>query len=129
MAPSRPDITTEADVKLLVDSFYAKVNQDALLDPVFNGFAHVDWPKHLPNMYDFWSGLLLGTSRYLGRPFPQHVPLPINATHFRQWVALFHATVDELFAGPKAEEAKLRGQSIAELFEVRLRERSSLQVL
>jgi hemoglobin len=129
MTPSRPDITTEADVRLLVDSFYAKVNQDALLDPVFNGFAQVDWPKHLPNMYDFWSGLLLGTSRYLGRPFPKHIPLPINATHFQRWVALFLTTVDELFAGPTAEQAKLRGQSIAQLFEVRLREMGSLSVL
>ena len=129
MTPSRPDITTEADVRLLVDSFYAKVNQDALLDPVFNGFARVDWPHHLPNMYDFWSGLLLGTSRYGGRPFPKHIPLPIDATHFQRWVALFLMTVDELFAGPKADEAKLRGQSIAQLFEARLRERGSLSVL
>lgn len=129
MPDSRPDITTEADVRLLVDTFYHKVNHDALLDPIFNGFAHVDWPKHLPQMYDFWSGLLLGTSRYLGRPFPKHVPLPIDATHFQRWVALFQATVDELFAGPTADEAKLRGQAIAELFEVRLRERGPLSIL
>jgi 2'-5' RNA ligase len=37
-------------------------------------------------------------------------------------VALFQATVNELFAGPKAEEAKLRGQAIAHVFEVRLQE-------
>jgi DNA-binding response OmpR family regulator len=73
--------------------------------------------------------LLLGTSRYLGRPFPKHIPLPINATHFQRWVALFLTTVDELFAGPTAEQAKLRGQSIAQLFEVRLREMGSLSVL
>ncbi|GAB3650150.1 hypothetical protein GCM10027594_25440 [Hymenobacter agri] len=129
MSTPLSDITTEADVRLLVDSFYAKVNQDVLLDPIFNGFAQVDWPRHLPNMYDFWSGLLLGTSRYLGRPFPKHIPLPINGTHFQRWVALFLATVDELFAGPTAEQAKLRGQSIAQLFEVRLREMGSLSVL
>ncbi|MBJ6111607.1 group III truncated hemoglobin [Hymenobacter sp. BT523] len=129
MTPTRPDITTEADVKRLVDTFYAKVNQDALLDPIFNGFAQVDWPRHLPNMYDFWSGLLLGTSRYRGRPFPKHVPLPIDASHFQRWVALFLMTVDELFAGPTAEEAKLRGQAIAQVFEARLRGRGPLSVL
>ncbi|UOQ96478.1 group III truncated hemoglobin [Hymenobacter sp. 5317J-9] len=129
MTTTRPDITTEADVKLLVDTFYAKVNQDALLDPIFNGFAQVDWSKHLPNMYDFWSGLLLGTGRYRGRPFPKHVPLPIDATHFQRWVALFLMTVDELFAGPTAEEGKLRGQAIAQVFEARLRERGPLSVL
>lgn len=129
MTPRHPDIATEADVRLLVDTFYAKVNQDALLAPVFNGFANVDWPQHLPKMYDFWSGLLLGTSRYLGRPFPKHMPLPIDITHFQQWVALFQATVNELFAGPTAEEAKLRGQAIAQVFEARLRERGPLSVL
>ena len=129
MTSSLPDITSEADVKLLVDTFYAKVNHDALLDPIFNGFAHVDWPQHLPKMYAFWSGLLLGTARYQGRPFPKHVPLPIDATHFQRWVVLFQATVNELFAGPVADEARLRGQAIAQVFEVRLQKRDSLSIL
>ena len=129
MTSSLPDITSEADVKLLVDTFYAKVNHDALLDPIFNGFAHVDWPQHLPKMYAFWSGLLLGTARYQGRPFPKHVPLPIDSTHFQRWVVLFQATVNELFAGPVADEAKLRGQAIAQVFEVRLQERDPLSIL
>ena len=129
MTSSLPDITSEADVKLLVDTFYAKVNHDALLDPIFNGFAHFDLPQHLPKMYAFWSGLLLGTARYQGRPFPKHVPLPIDSTHFQRWVVLFQATVNELFAGPVADEAKLRGQAIAQVFEVRLQERDPLSIL
>ena len=129
MTDSRPDIASEADVQLLVDTFYAKVNHDALLDPVFNGFAQVDWPTHLPKMYDFWSSLLLGTTRYHGRPFPKHLPLPIAAAHFQRWLALFEATVQELFAGPKAEEAKVRARSIATLFEHRLRERNPLALM
>ena len=129
MINSQPDITSEAAIRLLVDGFYAKVVEDALLGPVFNGFAHVDWPRHLPVMYDFWSSLLLGTTRYHGRPFPKHLPLPIGAAHFQRWLALFQATVDELFAGPKAEEAKLRGQAIAQVFEARLQERSPLTIM
>ena len=129
MINSQPDIATEADVRLLVDSFYAKVNHDALLSPVFNGFAHVDWPRHLPKMYDFWSDLLLGTARYQGQPCLRHVPLPIDATHFQRWLALFQATVNELFAGPTAEEAKRRGQAIAQVFEARLQERGPLTIL
>ena len=129
MINSQPDITSEAAIRLLVDGFNAKVVEDALLGPVFNGFAHVDWPRHLPVMYDFWSSLLLGTTRYHGRPFPKHLPLPIGAAHFQRWLALFEATVDELFAGPKAEEAKLRGQAIAQVFEARLQERSPLTIM
>ena len=129
MTVSRPDIQTEADVKLLVDTFYLKVNQDDMLAPVFNGFAGVDWSRHLPIMYDFWSGILLGTSRYRGRPFPKHMPLPIDVTHFQRWLALFNATVDELFAGPKANEAKMRALNIASVFEFRLRKRDPLSLL
>lgn len=129
MTHSLPDIQAEADIKLLVDTFYSKVHQDELLDPVFNGFAHVDWLRHLPIMYDFWSSILLGTSRYHGRPFPKHMPLPINATHFQRWLELFEATVDELFAGPKAEEAKVRALNIATMFEYRLRKRDPLSLL
>ena len=129
MPNPRPDIATEADIRLLVDGFYAKVGQDVLLGPVFNDVAHVDWPRHLPVMYDFWSSLLLGTTRYHGRPFPKHVPLPIDATHFQRWVALFEANVNELFAGPRAEEAKVRARGIATLFEHRLRERDPLTLI
>ncbi|GAB3313071.1 group III truncated hemoglobin [Hymenobacter humi] len=121
MTDSRPDIQTEADIKALVDTFYDKVNADPLLAPVFNDFAHVDWPAHLPRMYDFWSSILLHTARYSGQPFLKHIPLPINEAHFQHWLTLFFRTVDELFAGPVADEAKLRAQNIARVFEARLR--------
>ncbi|GAA3922881.1 group III truncated hemoglobin [Hymenobacter algoricola] len=121
MAAARPDIQTEADIKRLVDAFYDKVNADPLLAPVFNDFAHVDWPAHLPQMYDFWSSLLLHTSRYRGQPFLKHIPLPIAGEHFQRWLSLFQGTVAELFAGPVADEARLRAQNIAHVFESRLR--------
>lgn len=124
-----PDIASEADIRLLVDTFYEQVNHDPLLAPVFNEVAHVQWPRHLPIMYDFWSSILLGTGRYHGRPFPKHLPLPIDATHFQRWLELFEATVDTLFAGPKAEEAKVRALNIATMFEYRLRQRGPLSVL
>ena len=129
MINSQPDIASEAAIRLLVDGFYAKVVEDALLGPVFNGFAHVDWPRHLPVMYDFWSSLLLGTTRYHGRPFPKHLPLPIGAAHFQRWLALFEATVNEHFACPKAEEAMVRARGIATLFGHRLHERNPLALM
>ena len=120
MAASLTDIQTEADVKLLVDTFYDKVNDDPLLSPIFNEFSHVDWPAHLPKMYDFWSSVLLHTSRFRGQPFLKHIPLPIDQAHFQRWQALFFLTVDELFAGSVAEMAKLRAQNIALVFQSRL---------
>ncbi len=115
------DLTTEADIIRLVDAFYARVNEDELLGPIFNGVARVDWAAHLPTMYDFWSSVLLGTSRYKGRPMAKHFPLPISAEHFQRWLMLFRASVDAHFAGPQAEEAKTRAQHIGAMFEHRMR--------
>ena len=118
--PLLPDLETEADIVRLVDTFYNRVNEDALLRPIFNDVAQVDWAHHLPTMYDFWSSVLLGTSRYKGRPMARHFPLPIKAAHFQQWLALFRASVDALFTGPKAEEAKMKAQNIGAMFEHRM---------
>ncbi len=46
----KKDIESREDIELLVNQFYNKVNQDTLLAPVF---SHVDWPNHLPIMYNF----------------------------------------------------------------------------
>ena len=116
-----PDITSEADVKHLVDIFYDKVNNDAMLAPIFNEHAHVNWEKHLPIMYRFWSSILLGTGTYDGQPFPKHAFLPVNQAHFAQWLLLFYETITENFRGPVAEDAKLRGANIARIFSNKIR--------
>jgi hemoglobin len=114
------DIATEADVRRLVDTFYSKVQADALLNPIFADVAKVDWAHHLPKMYAFWNGLILGKPGYEGRPFPAHAVLPVDLTHFERWLALFHATVDELFTGEGALRAKNAAASIAHTFAMRM---------
>ncbi len=119
MATAKPDIATPADVKTLVDSFYAKVREDEVIGYIFNEIAQVDWPQHLPVMYAFWDFLLLGSpDAYRGNPIHKHLELhlkhPLKAAHFDRWVALFQAAVDELFAGPVADNAKFRAWAIAE---------------
>jgi hemoglobin len=120
MQPKRPDIASEEDVKTLVDSFYQKVNADPLLSPIFNDLAHVEWERHLPTMYRFWSSLLLRTNTYQGQPWPKHAVLPVNTTHFSRWLELFKETIDQHFAGPKSVEAKNVAASIADTFQNRL---------
>jgi len=113
------DIATEAEIKLLVDRFYERAQQDELLGPVFNEIARVDWEHHLPTMYSFWSTMLFRTMNYKGRPWPKHAPLPVRQEHFERWVSLFSQTVDSLFTGPKASEAKSIALSIADTFQTR----------
>jgi hemoglobin len=115
------DISNEQDVKTLVDSFYAKVNRDELLAPIFNDLAQVDWAEHLPNMYKFWSSLLFRDASYQGQPWPKHALLPVNTTHFARWLSLFKQTVQEHFVGPKAIEAMNIAASIADTFQNRMR--------
>jgi hemoglobin len=114
------DIETAQDVKRLVDTFYAKVNCDELLAPIFNETANVDWSTHLPAMDRFWESLLFGSDNYQGAPFPEHAVLPVQQAHFERWVILFAETVDENFAGPKSEDAKCRTMCIADTFARRM---------
>jgi hemoglobin len=101
----------------MVDRFYDKVKSDALLGPVF---SRVDWPSHLPIMYNFWSSTLFGDQTYRGNPLQRHLHLAIDPTHFDRWLTLFKEAIDENFQGEKAEEAKMRGQAIAGVFQVRM---------
>ncbi|MFN0015851.1 MAG: group III truncated hemoglobin [Saprospiraceae bacterium] len=114
----KPDITHRADIERLINVFYEKVQADTLLGPVFNDVANVDWPRHLPVMYNFWEFLLLGGTQYQGNPIQKHVDLhalhPLKAEHFDRWLLLFQSTVDELYVGPVAADAKFRAYAISE---------------
>jgi hemoglobin len=114
---TRRDINTREDVVRMVDLFYDKVRQDELLSPVF---SHLDWPKHMPVMYSFWSSILLGDQSYQGNPFQKHIGLPIESIHFDRWLGLFTATVRECAEGPVADEAVNRATTIAALFRHKL---------
>jgi hemoglobin len=108
------DITSRKDIELLVDKFYGRVKKDNLLAPIFE---HVDWPNHLPTMYNFWASMILGEQSYQGNPLQKHLPLAIGRSHFSQWLLLFEQTVDENFEGRSADEVKSRAQTIAQVFQ------------
>lgn len=117
MKSLRHDINKREDIQLMVDTFYEKVNNDPLLGPVF---SHVNWPHHLPIMYNFWSSMLFGDQSYQGNPLQRHLHLAIDKTHFERWLAIFVQNVDEHFVGNKAEELKMRAQSIAGIFQIKM---------
>lgn len=116
----KKDIITEEDIKHLVDSFYAKVNKDDLLSPVFNDEAKIDWDHHMPKMYKFWGSMLIGTANYQGQPFPPHMKLSITPQHFSRWIELFVGTVNELYEGKTAELAIYKANNIATVFQYKL---------
>src|SRR3546814_13240366 len=89
-----PEGLDEDLITSVVHGFYDEIRRDRLLGPVFLGvIAPQEWPAHLARMCDFWSGALLGTSRYRGKPLPSHLDIPdLHETHFRRWLALFRRT-------------------------------------
>jgi hemoglobin len=120
LTPERKDIDTLEDIRHLVDTFYGKVREDPRIGPVFNERIGNRWPEHLEKMYRFWQTVLLGEHTYFGSPFPPHAQLPIDETHFERWLELFSATLRELFAGPKADEAIWRAGKMAVMFQYKI---------
>jgi hemoglobin len=111
------DLTSRADIVRLVNAFYDRVRLDVILSSIFDGVARVDWEVHLPKMYDFWESVLFGRAAFKGNPLMLHRQLarrtPLTSTEFNRWIQLFQTSVDELFVGPCADEAKLRASRIA----------------
>lgn len=83
----------DALISSLVDAFYARVQTDELLGPIFA--RHVaDWAHHLPRMKDFWASIMIESGRFAGRPMQKHIALGIlDQTHFDRWLALWDETV------------------------------------
>ena len=114
------DISNIEDIKILVNTFYDKVQKDDLIGPIFNQKMMGRWPEHLEKMYRFWQTILLEEHTYSGSPFPPHKQLPVNQSHFDRWMEIFTSTVDSLFVGKLAEEAKVRAANMAYMFNYKI---------
>jgi hemoglobin len=112
----KKDIVHIDDIKLMVDTFYSRIREDEILGPIFNDKLEDRWGQHLEKMYRFWQTILHDEHTYNGAPFPPHATMPINESHFTLWVKIFSNTVNDLFEGPIAEEAKKRGALMAAIF-------------
>lgn len=114
------DIENREDIDELMRAFYSKATVDETIGYIFTDVAKLDLEHHLPIIGDFWETLLFQTGSYArhGRnPLEVHGELakktPLLPRHFRRWLEIFTATVDENFAGERADFMKLRAQAIA----------------
>ena len=114
------EIMALEDIRLLVDTFYERVRKDELIGPIFEDRLKGKWEHHLPKMYSFWQTILLGEHTYYGSPLLPHLDMPVEGRHFSRWIGIFHQTVDELFTGEIAKEAKWRSERMAEMFNYKI---------
>lgn len=124
IAPAH-DIEDRDDCERLVRAFYARALQDPIIGFLFTDVAKLDLEAHVPTVTSFWETVLLGARSYTGGAFHPHAALNARARlrpgHFQRWLALWHAAVDEQFAGPVAEQAKRHADRVAMAFSGRLR--------
>jgi hemoglobin len=116
---SKKPITDSADIRLLVDTFYHRAQQDELLAPVFAGkFLHHGSARD--PLYAYWETILSDQDVDAEIPFPKHADLPLTHQHYDRWLSLFHQTVEDLFTGAVAEKAKFRAIRMSEIFRYKM---------
>jgi hemoglobin len=118
------DIEDRADCERLVRAFYGRALTDPMIGWIFVDVARLDLEAHVPVIASFWETILLGARSYGGGAFRPHAALharvPLRPGHFERWLTLWHSTVDELFAGERAELAKAHAVRVARAFLRRL---------
>jgi len=114
MAGMSSPAITESSIVQLVDTFYARVRDDAVLSPVFEAKLAGRWHEHMPRMYAFWTKVLLGTGEFNGNVFGKHMALSgIETEHFVRWLTLFRLTAVDVFGVDGAGDALAVAQRIA----------------
>ena len=125
MPDDRSDIEDRADCERLVRAFYSRALTDPVIGFIFVDVARLDLEAHIPRIASFWETILLDAQSYGGGAFRPHAVInaqvPLRAGHFERWLWLWRTTVDELFAGERAELAKTHADRVARAFHARLR--------
>lgn len=115
----KPDITNRADIEKFIVEFYEKVKADPTIGFIFTDVVHMNWETHIPVIVDFWETILLDNPLYKKNAMEVHYDLnkklPLQKEHFKSWLTLFNAAVDEFFEGNTATMAKTRAKSIADV--------------
>ena len=110
------DIKSREDVSFLVTKFYEKVRKDDTLGPFFDRIEN--WDEHLDRLTTFWESSLFLQTKYYGNPLEAHAKADrehdnkITELHFGVWLNLWYQTIDELFVGETAENAKRRARKM-----------------
>lgn len=115
-------LITEDDIGRVVRAFYAEVQADEMLGPIFaQRIAPHEWDRHMDHIADFWSSIFLKTGRFTGNPMQKHAGLTtITPAHFTRWLSLFQATSDRVLDAPHASAMQEMANRIAQSLQMGL---------
>ena len=120
------DIENRADIHKVVSEFYTKTMKDETIGMYFTEIVQLDLETHLPKIVSFWEVMLFGSGDYRGNPMREHFPLnraqAMEQKHFDRWIELWTETIDALYKGKNATEAKTRASHIANLMAFKMAE-------
>lgn len=84
-AARRSDISRRDDVVVLLEDFYGRAFDDALLGPVFVDVAQMNLGEHVPVICEFWLSVLFHTGQYRRNALQPHLRLharAVDSNHF-----------------------------------------------
>ncbi len=110
------DGITVEKIRVMVETFYGRTQQDELLGPIFAQRV-ADWDAHYEKMTRFWSSAAMRAGTYSGRPIEAHRFGGFTEAHFDRWVEMFTTTAHDVFSDTDAavltKLAKKMASSIA----------------
>lgn len=113
---------TEENIEMLVRAFYPQVLENTLLSPFFierlgDDITSALWEEHLVLLTKFWRGVALGYEGYNGNPLQAHQDMTgLSPEAFKEWLRLFHETVDRLYTPSSGQYFKDKSLDIADNF-------------
>ncbi|SEB41879.1 hemoglobin [Tenacibaculum sp. MAR_2009_124] len=119
---NKKEIESREDVYLLVSTFYDRIKNDDFIGPIFTEtIPEAEWNNHIDKLTDFWETNLFFVRKFKGNPVKAHKDVDrnfehsISQKHFGHWLQLWFSTIDDLFIGEKANNAKERARNIASM--------------
>ncbi|MFN8296313.1 MAG: group III truncated hemoglobin [Chitinophagales bacterium] len=118
------DITSRNDIEQIIVRFYELSFRDERLGKIFKEISPLHLETHIPLVTDFWEGILLDGDKYRGNVTEKHFNVnkltTLTKTDFDNWYSYWEKAVDDLFSGEKAEMAKFRARSIADIMSYKM---------
>jgi hemoglobin len=97
---------------------------DNRLNYIFTDIVKIQIETHLPILVTFWSQMILGTGGYTNNLTDIHLKVDklehLTSEMFDVWMNYFNETVDENFAGDRANEIKEQAKNLSIILQIKI---------